>query len=284
MREPTGLDEIARALTTAESAAEFLLPWLTQRLLTTESQKLLDGYYRKFRGLRSPRLRYFYNSQLMEIEELIRSHEKARLLEIGVGTGTECLWFAMNGANVTGIDVYPKLIKVARERLTLVESLLGRKLSCCVETVPLLKFKPREKFDIIWLEQAFHHLEPRAQVVDVIGKLLRPGGYVVLSEANALNPLLQLQLFRARRFNMFKIVYFENEPVTIGNERVLTVHSLARHLARAGVTKVSARYFRLFPSSACFEPLFGLERRITSPWLAPLYTHYNFVGQKVAVD
>ncbi len=118
--------------------------------------------------------------------------------------------------------------------------------------------------------------------MNAIGELLRPGGYVVLSEANALNPLLQLQLFRARQFNVLKTVYFENEPVIVGNEKILSSRSLARNLARVGFIKRSGRYFRLFPSSTIFEPLFGIERRLSSQWLAPIYTHYNFVGQKEA--
>lgn len=279
--DSSDLNEIASTLITASTAADFLSVWLTRKLLSSESQNVLDNYYRNFKGLRSPRLRYFYNSQLKEAEELLRSWQKPRLLEIGVGTGTECLWFALNGADVTGIDVYSRRTKVANERLKVLENCLERTLPCRIETVPLLKFSDQDKFDVIWLEQAFHHLEPRAQVIEAISKLLRPGGYVVLSEANALNPLLQLQLFRIRRFNMFKTIELDNHNIVIGNERVLSARALERNLARVGVTKKAVRYFRLFPSGKIFEPLFGIERRLTSPWLAPIYTHYNFVGQKL---
>jgi hypothetical protein len=40
------------------------------------------------------------------------------------------------------------------------------------------------------------------------------------------------------------------------------------------------RPVRIFPSNAFFERMFCLERRISSRWLAPLFSHYNFVGRK----
>ena len=136
---------------------------------------------------------------------------------------------------------------------------------------------------MIWMEQAFHHLEPRAKVLKQIAKLLRPGGRVVFSEANALNPLLQLQLLRARGFKMFYTVETGRGKVIYGNERVLSRGSLKRLLRGVGIEHVSSRYYRLFPARAMFEPLFGLERRIPSSfWLAPIFTHYNLVGRKVA--
>src|SRR5438270_157089 len=39
-----------------------------------------------------------------------------RLLEIGCGTGTDLLQFARGGAEVTGVDLTPRSIEVARQR------------------------------------------------------------------------------------------------------------------------------------------------------------------------
>ncbi len=104
----------------------------------------------------------------------------------------------------------------------------------------------------------------------------------MLSEANALNPLLQLQLFRSRGFKMVLDVPSEHGTVMYGNERVLSRRRLARWFQKVGIKEESARYYRVFPAHPLFEPLFGLEKQVTSPWLAPLYTHYNFVGRKVS--
>ena len=56
--------------------------------------------------------------------------------------------------------------------------------------------------------------------------------------------------------------------------------ALPEALASAGIEKQSVRYFRLFPSHPAFEPLFGIERALARSRIAPLYSHYNFVGRK----
>jgi SAM-dependent methyltransferase len=274
-------DKVAgEELKSANTAADFLATWLNHRLLSTESQKLVDDYYRNFRGMHSLRMRYWYNSQVAEAEAIVRQIPGLRVLEIGVGTGTEFLWWGMRGAKVTGIDAFPHCVAATKERLEVLQRLTGRTLDCSVKLIPITKFQDPDGFDLIWMEQAFHHLEPRAAVVEQIASLLRPGGRVVLSEANALNPLLQLQLFRSRGFKMTIDVETEQGVVIYGNERILWRGALARWFYRVGIEQESVRYYRVFPSNAVFEPLFGLERHISNQWLAPLYTHYNFVGRK----
>ena len=264
----------------AKTISDFLTFWLEERPLSADNQQLLDNYYANWRCLRSPRMRFWYESQVREVEELIQSLERPRVLEVGVGAGTETLWFALLGADVTGIDAFRHCTSAAQERLNLLRDLLDRELQCHIKTVPLLKYADGKGFDIIWLEQAFHHLEPRTQVVDKIAALLRPGGYVVFSEANALNPLLQLQLFRARGFKYFIDVETEHGTVVYGNERIVSAARLAKEFKRVGIRKQRVRYFRLFPSHALFDRLFRLERAFEHLRFPPVFTHYNFVGRK----
>ena len=81
----------AERFKSAATAADFLAIWLNQRLLSEENQKIMDQYYRNFRRLNSPRIRFWYNQQLAEAEAMVRSNPGLRVLEVGVGTGTECL-------------------------------------------------------------------------------------------------------------------------------------------------------------------------------------------------
>jgi len=266
----------------AKTAAEFLSVWLNSRLLSSSSQKLVDDYYRNFRGLGSSRMRHWYNQQVADVDTFVRAKPGLRLLEIGVGTGTECLWLALRGADVTGIDAFAHCVATAEERLSVLRREVGRPLRCRLHHVPLMAFEDREGFDLIWLEQTFHHLEPQPAVVARIAALLRPGGRVVLSEANALNPLLQLQLLRARGIKLQLEVATEHGPMIYGNERVVSLGSLTRWLRRAGIARESVRYYRVFPAHPWFDSFFAVERRLSSRWLAPIYTHYNFVGRKVA--
>jgi len=267
----------------AATAADFLAIWLNHRLLLEENQKIMDQYYRNFRTLDSRRMRYWYNQQLAEAEAMVRSNPGLRVLEVGVGTGTEFLWWGMLGADVTGIDAFQHCVDVTAERLDVLQRAIGRKLKCSLKTVQITDFEDDAGFDLIWMEQTFHHLEPRTEVLKQIAKLLRPGGRVVFSEANALNPLLQLQLLRVRGFKMFVTVETDRGKVIWGNERVLSRGSLKHLLGEVGIQQESSRYYRVFPAAPMFEPLFGLERRMpSSSWLAPMFTHYNLVGRKKA--
>ena len=45
------------------------------------------------------------------------------------------------------------------------------------------------------MEQAYHHIEPR-KFSSSIKNLLHKGGYIIISESNALNPLIQLWLLK----------------------------------------------------------------------------------------
>jgi 2-polyprenyl-3-methyl-5-hydroxy-6-metoxy-1,4-benzoquinol methylase len=275
-------ESMAQRFASAATAADFLALWLNHRLLSDAGQKLLDDYYMNFRRLRSARLRHWYNQQVAEADALVRARPGLRVLEVGVGTGTEFLWWAMLGADVTGIDAFRHCIDVAAERRDVLRRLLGRDFTSTLQTVRVTEFEDESGFDLIWMEQAFHHLEPRAEVLQRIARLLRPGGYLVASEANALNPLLQLQLLRARGLKMILTVETGQGTLPYGNERVLTRGALVHLLGTVGIEQVSSRYFRVFPAWPAFEPLFGLERRVSSRWLAPLFTHYNLVGRKAA--
>jgi SAM-dependent methyltransferase len=130
------------------------------------------------------------------------------------------------------------------------------------------------------MEQAFHHIEPRQEAAKKIASLLKPGGKLIISESNALNPLIQAVLFKQRGFQTIKTATDRHgRSVPYGNERILSARTLARTFAEVGIECESVRYFRAFPSHPIFEKLFWLEKRLPQ-WMVPLFTHYNYVGIK----
>lgn len=103
----------------------------------------------------------------------------------------------------------------------------------------------------------------------------------MISEANALNPLIQLQLFLARgRNKYFNYIDDDGNETVIGHERILTAPKLKRILERHNVYCKKIRYFRVFPNRKIFNRLFKIEKLLGRKWLAPVLTHYNFVGQR----
>ena len=277
--------EMARAerdILQARKPSEFLAAWLSHSgILPDQERQTFEHYYENFATLRSERMRWAYDQQLKEATELVRRQPGLKLLEVGSGCGTESLWFSFNGANVTSVDIKTDRLATARARQKLLEKFTGKKLQCRFKKQNLLEMKEQDHFDLIWVQQTFHHLEPRADCVRAISSLLRPGGWLVVSEVNAWNPLLQLQLLRRR--GLQTICHFEDENGNLlpyGNERILTASRLKRWFRDVGLRRGEAKYYRVFPSHPIFDRFSALERMISGSPIVPLNTHYNYVAQK----
>ncbi len=264
----------------AADIAAFLDIWLRERsLLQGEAAVTFDRYYQSFRRAFPERMRRFYRDQITEAAAL--AQPGTRVLEVGCGLGTESLWLALKGAHVVAIDVREDRLAAAEERRVVLEQAIGRDLFCHFAARSVLELPEHATFDLIWMEQTFHHLEPRADVVRKVAALLAPGGHIVISEANAWNLALQLQLLLRRGMpRVSTIRRSDGSSVPYGVERITTPGRLREAFARQGIECLSMRYFRMFPNHPLFDVLGGLE---AAPWLrnaAPLFTHYNFVGVK----
>ena len=266
----------------ATNISEFLQQWLSTETLPEAEQKILWQYYASYRWHFPPRLQHYYRRQTDEVMALLRRNPGARVLEIGCGAGTESLWMAMQGAHVDAIELSQARFHTAMARKVVVERELGRTLQCHFINETVFDMEVTQPYDLLWMEQTFHHLEPREAMVDKLASLVRPGGHIVVSEANGLNPLLQAQLFAQRGFSFKTIRHFEDHlgrRHPYGDERILSAHGLSRLFERRGVDRVSIEHFRLFPSSPVFDSLLSWEEAAPR-WLPPLFTHYNYVGVK----
>lgn len=272
---------IGAQLRAAPDAAAFLRLWLDNTLLDGAAERTLKDYYRSFARSFSPRIRRYYAAQMDEVLALVRRRPGLRLLEVGCGCGTESLWLAMHGADVLGIDVRGDRVETARRRAEVMAGHLGRPVTAEFRRAGLLDVAGDAGYDAVWMEQAFHHLEPRDAVVRHLARLLKPGGKLVISEANGWNPLLQLQLLLRRGpRTVTTFIDEDGRELPYGNERVLSAVALRRAFTAVGVRCRSVRHFRMFPNHRLFDPLGGLEDAAARNWLAPLLTHYNYVGER----
>ncbi|MBT5880592.1 MAG: class I SAM-dependent methyltransferase [Rhodospirillaceae bacterium] len=268
-------------LATAPDIAAFLATWLHNDLLQGEAATTFNSYYGAFRRNFSDRMRSYYAEQIREIEALVRASPNMRVLEVGCGLGTESLWLALKGAQVTALDVREDRIAGAQARLSVLQDQVDRPLHVEFSMQSILDLAEAQPFDAVWMEQAFHHLEPRSDVVAKIARLLKPGGHLVISEANALNPLIQAELLVRRGWPRVETMTGpDGKDILYGVERITTAHALGRAFAAHDIDRQSLRYFRMFPSAAVFDSLGGLERALAYRWLAPILTHFNWVGQK----
>ena len=264
----------------AKDIAAFLGLWLQERsLLKGKAAETFDTYYGSFRRSFPARMQRFYRRQIAEAESMVRPG--GRVLEIGCGLGTESLWLAMRGAHVIAIDVREDRLTGARERAAVLQREINRDLFCHFAARSVLELPEHGTFDLIWMEQTFHHLEPRADVVRKVASLLAPGGHLVISEANAWNLPLQAQLLLRRGLpRVEQLKRDDGTSVPYGVERITTAAAIREAFAHQGVECQSVRYFRMFPNHPAFDVLSGVEAAPSLAGIAPLFTHFNYVGAR----
>jgi len=108
----------------------------------------------------------------------------SRILDVGCGSGWLCEYFARLGYQVTGIDISPDLVEMARERLSKVpygldhEKILNYHfLIHDIEAEPL-----KETFDAIICYDALHHFEDERAVLKNVAAMLDYGGQLFVLE------------------------------------------------------------------------------------------------------
>ncbi len=104
----------------------------------------------------------------------------ASVLDVGCGAGLLSEALAHAGARVTGLDLAPNLLKVAR--LHGLES--GIKVDYREMAVERLAEEAPGSFDAITCMEMLEHVPQPASIIDACARLLKPGGRLFLSTLN----------------------------------------------------------------------------------------------------
>lgn len=104
----------------------------------------------------------------------------ARVLDVGCGGGLLCEALARAGAKVTGIDLAPGMIEVARLHAA------EQGLDITYEVVPAEQIAQTTAagFDVITCMEMLEHVPDPERMVGTLGRLARPGGAVFVSTIN----------------------------------------------------------------------------------------------------
>jgi len=102
------------------------------------------------------------------------------VLDVGCGGGLLSEAMAAAGARVTGIDLAPDLLKIAR--LHRLES--GVAVDYALSSVETLAAGRPAGFDVVTCMEMLEHVPEPASVVVACARLLRPGGRLFLSTLN----------------------------------------------------------------------------------------------------
>lgn len=110
-----------------------------------------------------------------------------RLLDVGAGLGESSVYFALQGAQVTMIDISPQMIAKACEvgRYHGVE-MQGR--AAVGEELPVND----NSFDIVYVANTIHHVINRKRLFAEIRRVLKPGGQFFSIDPIAYNPAINI--------------------------------------------------------------------------------------------
>lgn len=273
----------------------------TKSLLSEENRKIFERYYSSSIKNLDKFTCKNYLAKTKEIFELINKNKNLKILEIGTGCGTQAIWFSMNNAKVTSIDVKPQRLNVALERKKILEEQFRFQLDLKLLNYDFFEFyneNRSEKYDIVWMEQTYHHIEPRKTLIPAIKDLLKKGGYIVFSESNALNPIIQLNLF-LYRVRMYKKLYnwgffksflggfktvdswinSKGKRQDYGVERITRKSTLEKLLKDNNFKIIESKYFGVLPNRIELRSLYFLEN-LPSRILPFVFQYYNLVVQK----
>ena len=174
------------------------------------------------------------------LERLRSTAEESSILDAGSGYGTESLLFSLLGRRVVGVELVPVRVELARSRVPFFRSVCDFPLNIEFVNANILRFlRTSEPFDVIWAMEAISHIYPPEDFFRMARESLKPGGRLIVSDPNRLNPLAWARSVRIRG-SLTHVPHrrFDDpetgRPVDYGQEQVFSVFELKRHLTRIG--------------------------------------------------
>lgn len=280
------------------NSGDFLNWWFKEPRLHGRAEGIFRSYYSNYSRNFNDYLNLAWTNRHLELERelcILRGKPIARVLDLGCGTGSVSLYIAYilrDQGNVLGVDINKERLFCAIERKNVLEREIGFGLNCEFVESNLASNSLNKKYDLIYLEEALHHMEPRLEIVKMISRLLKEKGVLIVSEVNAYNPFMQFSLLKRRGLMTLEKRYDEDgRGYLYGAERILPAKRVAKLFREYNLKVKSVRYFRVASStlvkvfSKSDINLMALEGRLLRfPLLSRLISvHYNIVLQKEVI-
>ncbi len=140
-----------------------------------------------------------WDDELIRNDEIIEKildnggiEQGVSVLDVACGTGVLFPDYIKRGADVTGIDISPEMVRIAKEKFPDINIICGD-----VEEISFA-----EKFDSIMVYNAFPHFPNPERVIEKLSKLLRVGGRLSVAHGMSRDALLKLHNERASKVSL----------------------------------------------------------------------------------
>jgi len=117
-----------------------------------------------------------------------------RVLDLGVGVGESSVYFALQGADVTALDISPRSIEFQHK----LAERYGVTINAVIDTAESFS-NSLNNFDIIYMANLVHHVVDRDKLFERVRDALIPGGQFVSWDPLVYNPILNVYRTMATR-------------------------------------------------------------------------------------
>lgn len=204
----------------------------------------------------TPHGRYVYKYEREIVWDLARPAPGMDILDVGCGTGLYTAELAAVGTTVTGVDISPEMLAIARERT----KQFGQRVTFCQADAIRLPF-PADRFDMVISVTALEFFQdPRACLAEMY-RVVRPGGWMVAATLGRWSLWSLQRRLKARR-----------QETVFTHTRFYSIRDLTRLLAPHRITRWRGGIFvpPFFPAALYREPVW-LER-LGQRWVPALGT------------
>jgi SAM-dependent methyltransferase len=118
------------------------------------------------------------------VVELMQLGLRAQVLDVGCGPGWLSELLARCGYWVTGVDISPDMVEIARQRVDAIRGPIGEELEPFAEfhALPVREMPWTGRFDGAVLYDTMHHFDDELVTLEVIRRTLVPGGQIYIHE------------------------------------------------------------------------------------------------------
>ena len=180
--------------------------------LTDSEREHFFNYYHEAGLLLPQRIDFFrqhYSKTFYLSARFLLKGKNKTVLDLGAGSGTQALFFALQGAHVLAVDMDTIALKILKKRKQLYENLTGVDLNIDILEINAFELDDnvQTKIDAVWSMFAFNIMQPSDRLIDRLLPLFSEEIKLAILDGNNLSWLPRL--LPSRRRNVWSPYNFQ---------------------------------------------------------------------------